>query len=301
MPKIKNISEDDTRCAPHIKYTDGSCFSLEQLIKISKSYNKNNTDKIIISNDKIKLVEQLNKKLSNTCSTQTCWLKLDFIKTLEDDDINENTLRPRGPKDKYEWLSTLDINNVVSQYHNKYNEFLFLGAVPYDFELLPLLDLADIDFNELIQENKFKIGIVINLDEHYKSGSHWVALYFDLLKGQVYYFDSYGIKPKKRIKKFITKIVKFLYKNKYKKKLDINKYLKNPTKNIELLKDKIKDFDIRYNQVRHQFKNSECGVYSINFILRLVKGETFDSITQNITDDDKINKCREVYFVNKLH
>jgi hypothetical protein len=301
MPKIKKISEDDTRCAPHIKYTDGSCFSLEQLIKISKSYNKNNTDKIIISNDKIKLVEQLNKKLSHTCSTQTCWLKLDFIKTLEDEDINENTLRPKGPKEKYEWLSTLDINNVVSQYHYKYDDFLFLGAVQYDFESLTLLGLSNINFNELIQDNKVKIGLVINLDEHYKSGSHWVALYFDLLKCQVYYFDSYGIKPKKRIKKFITKIVKFLYKNKYNEDLNLNKYLKKPFKNIELLQDKIKDFDIRYNQIRHQFKNSECGVYSINFILRLVKGESFDDITQNITYDDKINKCREVYFVNKLN
>ena len=27
------------------------------------------------------------------------------------------------------------------------------------------------------------------------------------------------------------------------------------------------DFDIRYNKIQHQFKNTECGVYSINFII----------------------------------
>jgi len=300
MTKHNKVSEDDTRCAPNIKYTDGSCFSLDQLIRISESYNKNNTDKIIISNNKLELVKQLNNKLSKTCSTQTCWLKLDFIKALEDDEINEYTLRPKGPKGQYEWLSTVHINDVIAQYHNKYEDFLFLGAVPYDFEDLTLLELHNINFNELIHDNKVKIGLVINLDEHYKSGSHWVALYTDLLQGHVYYFDSYGIKPKKRIKKFITKIVKFLYKKKYNKVLDINKYLKNDSENIKILEKKLKNFDIRFNQVRHQFKNSECGVYSINFILRLAKGESFDSITNNITDDDDINKCREVYFVNKL-
>ena len=53
---------------------------------------------------------------------------------------------------------------------------------------------------------------------------------------------------------------------------------------------------IKFNQSRHQFKNSECGVYSVNFILRLLKGETFEYICDNITLDDEVNKCRETYF-----
>ena len=34
--------------------------------------------------------------------------------------------------------------------------------------------------------------------------------------------------------------------------------------------------NVEYNRNRHQFKNSECGVYSINFILRLLEGESFE-------------------------
>jgi hypothetical protein len=375
MPIKKELIEDDTRCAPTINYTDGSCFTLEQLIKIAKAYNdnKDNTEKIIISNTKSELVEQLKSRLSNICSTQTCWLKLDFIKELNDEDINEYTLRPIGPREKYDWLSTTNINDVVSQYHKKDPSLLFLGAVPYDFQELLILGIGNIDFNKLFEENKYKIGLVINLDEHYKTGSHWVALYTDLLQNQVYFFDSYGKKPRKRIKTFISKIVKFLYKKKYNDDIDLSYYLnkiheadkkisiiekkiiiikkeikeikeiekikeneKNKKKSQELignankelisltkeldktieelthinkkdkkkytkeLQDKLKDFDIRYNQVRHQFDNSECGVYSINFILRLVNGESFDSITNNITLDEEINKCRQVYFVNKI-
>ena len=58
------------------------------------------------------------------------------------------------------------------------------------------------------------------------------------------------------------------------------------------------DYDVRFNKIQHQFKNTECGVYSINFIIRLLGGETFDDIVNNITNDDKMNACRKTYFKN---
>ena len=54
--------------------------------------------------------------------------------------------------------------------------------------------------------------------------------------------------------------------------------------------------DLRHNTTPHQRGNSECGVYSINFILRLLKGKNFDHITRKRLDDKKVNKCRNVYF-----
>ena len=57
-------------------------------------------------------------------------------------------------------------------------------------------------------------------------------------------------------------------------------------------------FDIRNNSIQHQKKNTECGVYSINFIIRLANGETFDDITKKITRDDDMNDCRTQYFNN---
>ena len=53
---------------------------------------------------------------------------------------------------------------------------------------------------------------------------------------------------------------------------------------------------IDYNRNRHQYKNSECGVYSLNFILRLLNGHTFEEISKNKVLDDDINKCRDTYF-----
>ena len=144
-----------------------------------------------------------------------------------------------------------------------------------------------------------QIGMVINLDPHDKPGSHWVSLYTNFDKNQIYFFDSVGKKPRKKIKKFINKLTKYMYKKKYNHSLNINKVLDDIKhhKKSKYIKN-LEKFDIRHNTIQHQFENSECGVYSINFIVRLVGGETFDMITNNILKDDFMNNCRKTYFNN---
>lgn len=293
------MSKND-KCAPSKNFKDGSCFELKDLKLIAKSYNQRSKGKntIDISDNKKDLVKQIDKKLKNVCDDQICWLRQDFIKQIESDEIHKNTFKPIGPKGKYEWLSTTHINDVIEQYMNIHKDFIFLGAVPIDFDDLPVLGISNLNFGELKGGGKNKLGIIFNLDEHYKSGSHWVALYTDLSKDQVYFFDSYGKKPEKRIRKLISRIVKFMYTNKYKKNLTVKKVIEN-IKGGSLDKEtfkELKSLDIDYNKVRHQFKNSECGVYSINFILRLLDGQSFKHISINKTYDDKMNENRKKYF-----
>ena len=52
----------------------------------------------------------------------------------------------------------------------------------------------------------------------------------------------------------------------------------------------------KVNKIRHQFRNSECGVYCINFIVSMLKGEEFDNYTENIVKDLDMNEKREIYF-----
>ena len=90
-----------------------------------------------------------------------------------------------------------------------------------------------------------------------------------------------------------------MYNTKYNKQMSVNSVLKNLKDNVKTEEiSNLGNFDIRYNKVQHQFKNTECGVYSINFIVRLVGGETFDEITHNILKDDFMNKCSNTYFRN---
>ena len=296
----------DKKCAPNKKFINGSCFSIESLKLIANEYNKVYPNKLInINNNKKNMIEQITKAFSKSCDNQICWLRTNIVKKIKDEEIHNNTFRPSGPSSGNDWLSTSNINDVINQYENKYNDFVFLGAVPNDFQEFSLLGLSNIDFDDFVSEGKTKIGLVINLDTHDKPGSHWVGLYTDLIKNKIYYFDSIGNKPGPRIKKFNNKILNYMYRKKYNNELQIGGLLKiikkQKNKNISskyitLLNNKLNDFDIRYNNIQHQQKDSECGVYAINFIIRAVKEESFDNIINNITTDEQINECRNVYF-----
>jgi hypothetical protein len=52
-------------------------------------------------------------------------------------------------------------------------------------------------------------------------------------------------------------------------------------------------FKMHKNYVQHQFKNTECGMYTINFIDSfLTKNKTFHEIIQDAIHDDEMNKLR---------
>ena len=283
------------KCAPSKKFSSGSCFTIESLKKIAETYNGTYNDKIetsiINSNDKKTLLKALTIKMAEqfNCNDQLCWMSTKVVRSIKDDDIKHNTFRPNGPENMKDWLGTSDINNVMRQYESKYPEFKFFGAVPYDFEELPYYEVSQIDFNDL-DKSTYKFGLVINLDEHNKPGSHWVALYVNLKDNIIYYFDSFGKKPGKRINTFVRKILTHMYNKKFNENFNVEQFLKKFHSS--------KDYDVRFNHIQHQFKNTECGVYSMNFIIRLLGGETFDHIINNITNDDDMNNCRKTYFKN---
>lgn len=51
-------------------------------------------------------------------------------------------------------------------------------------------------------------SFIVNLDESYKSGSHWVALFFPE-NGPAYYFDSFGRYPPDAIITFMERNCKY--------------------------------------------------------------------------------------------
>jgi Ulp1 family protease len=260
-----------TNCAIGRDNSSGSCFNIDELKSIATDYNeKNSKNKIIITNNKEDMINKLKNVLQKECSDQTCWTTLKFIKNKEE---LQEAFKPNGPSGQFDWLSTTEINECMERYMNLYPDFLFLGAVPIDFDDLPSLGLATLNVNQLKNQGITKLGFIFNLDEHYKKGSHWVALYADTSKNEVRYFDSYGIICNARIRKLIRRII---------------------TQSC----GKGKKATVGYNKIRHQFDGSECGVYSINFILRMLSGEKFEDICNSKVPDKEINKCRMTYFNN---
>jgi hypothetical protein len=275
-------------CAPGKEYIAGSCARLSVLVELANAYNNtaDNKDKIklsrqmeIVNPQKYKsyLVEQIGNRVGDKCKTQKCWTTLEFTKHMNKtarDEFQKYTFRPDSPQGKYTWLSTVDINNVMAQYEQKYKDFKFLGAVPMDFARLPSLEASNINYDKCINDGKHKLGIVFNLDYHNQPGSHWVAMYTDLNEGNIYYYDSVGKKPSKEVRKLMREQIRYL----------------------ESKGKKLDNFKVDYNATQHQYQNTECGVYSMNFLIRMAGGDDFYKYCGTPISDTKINKCRKVYF-----
>lgn len=282
MPKDK----PSKTCAPGIKFMSGSCIDLPILVEMANAYNTVNDDKIklhsrleTLNPKKYKkyLLRQIKKRYDNVCKTQLCWTKQDFIDQMNDkmkDELLKYTFRPNGPKGKFEWLNTTHLNEVMQQYEKIHSDFKFLGAVPMDFDNLPPLGIKNLNFKELYDKGIKKLGIIFNLDEHWQNGSHWVAAFANLEKGETYYSDSYGIAPEPPIRALLRRIGKFCETELGKKASAI------------------------HNKTRHQYGDSECGMYSLNFVISLLEGTKFEELSNDKIPDDKVNKLRPIFFNN---
>ena len=267
----------------NLKDGSNTCFTKRQLLHIVKEYNKKYpNDKIIgYSNaTKNQLWNALNDRLNNQCNVEWCWLDQNFLNNNPSKHSLEAQFKPRGPDGANDWLSTTNISNAMRMYEKLYRgTFKFFGPVPIDFDVM-IMEIKNIDIIKLYNNGVRKIGFVFNLDPSHKSGSHWVAMYVDLEKGGVYYFDSYATS------------------------------MGCPPDEIAALKDRLmsqitelfKLYGIRrkpvyaYNKTRFQRRNSECGVYSMYFILQMARGRSFVDVTNTIMMDEEIQQFRNVYF-----
>ena len=283
---VNNSCSIDT--VKNLKDGSSTCFNRNQLLKIIQEYNKKYTNNKIVgySNaSKQQLWNLINDKLNNQCSVEWCWLDQDFISRSPEKHTLENQFKPRGPSGPHDWLSTTNISNAMRMYEKLYRgSFKFFGPVPIDFDAL-FTEIKNINVIKMYNNGVRKIGFIFNLDPSHKSGSHWVAMYVDLVQdmkngGGVYYFDSYSTSmgcPPKQIMVLKNRIMESM-------------------RELHSLLGIRRQPVYAYNKIRFQYGNSECGVYSMYFILQMARGRTFDDVTKSILLDEEIQKFRNVYF-----
>jgi hypothetical protein len=258
------------------------------LQNIARNYNKEKNKSIIKLNlPKKELWNKLIEVNYDKCSNnEYCWLKQNYMK-INSKNISElkENFRPDKPEewkdDPDKWLNTYNILNVMKQYEDKYKNFKFVGVFPIDF--MTKIDgscvskeMCSLNLNDMIKKKITKIGFIFNLDKHYQSGSHWVSLFMNLNKNNknygAYYYDSNGTPPPIEIKNYI-KIVK-------------NKLNKNDNK-----------FKFKFNKKRHQYSNSECGMFSLYFMNESLKNVSFEKFINNKKINDKfVFKLRDKYY-----
>lgn len=275
------------KCAPNILGSiedHWTCFTLDELREIALAFNiyiQRNKICGIIDSNKVCIPEKLIKisnqtkrqlwtsiyrRLEPICKYEQCWVDLDFIKKIDDrylqDKIRFFTFKPKMNGRLDSWLGTKDINAVLQQYQELDHDFKFLGALPSDF-----YKVTRVKWNDA---RKYKcLGIIFNLDDHTKSGSHWVAFFVDNVQKTIEYYDSVGSPPNKNIQTFINKIAKVLGKR----------------------------YIIKINKIQHQYKNSECGIYAIYYIIRRLFGNDFETLTSTIINDEEMKQFRKIIFI----
>ena len=288
---MKNKRHERTiklRCSPSNDKKDYSCLSDETIYKLKKMWNSRHPDDLIKTNSVKEIWVEINERMKNVCNKETCWLSQNFVNGGLNKEL-KNSFAPLSPtewkKNPNEWLSSVDITEVMTQYENEYKCFEFIGPSPIDYDTHKIYgecvweELCHFNLEDKIKNKKYKIGIIFNLDPHYKSGSHWVSLFINIKKKFIFYFDSAGEKIPFQIMKFVKTVI------------GQGKRLKAPI-NFS--------FDQNY-PVEHQYGNTECGVYSIFFITHMLEDKiTSHYLKTHILKDKYIEKFRKVYFNEEL-
>ena len=271
------VKTNNNICSPEKKDNDKySCLSVKALQRIAREYNNKyaKKDQIIKIHDTKRNITKslLNHLCKDFDDIDYCILSDKRLSKNSEiiDDIKES-FKPPKPQGKHEWLNSINIYDVMEQYMEKYPDFIFMGPVPIDFQKI-LTEVANINLKSLSSKKK-KIGIIFNTDPHYMGGSHWISLFLDLTDKTICFYDSVGDEPPKECMDLINKLLK--QANDYK----LIKYL-----------------NIHINDKQHQYRDSECGVYSLYFIIQRLRGISCQNVFTNIIRDNEMNKNRDVIF-----
>ena len=192
--------------------------------------------------------------------------------------------RPKAPAEwkvnPEEWLSSTDIDKLEKQFEKLFAEYKHVGTFPMDFDAKSetgeclVSALCSMDIQSLAKAGKTQLGIIFNTDVSTGPGEHWVAVFCDIRPELAYprmtYFDSYAQKPEKEIKRLMKR---------WKERWDASGVHSQPMK-------------LTYNKTRHQYKDSECGMYCMYFHYCCLTGIPMEERVP----DDVINSFRRMLF-----
>jgi len=218
------------------------------------------------------------------CKGERCWIKKSSLDPRKKKELLNKYFRPEMPeewkKDPDQWLDSNNIADVIKQYEEVYPEFKFYGTNPIDFAAPDPYDpsataknkclqdeICKLNLKELLSQGKTKLGFVYNLDPSNKGGSHWIASFTDIPGHRTYYFDSYGMKPPPQIARFMRSLT-----------------LQDPLMKLE------------FNARRFQYGETECGMYSLYFLIRMLAGESFKVFCRRAPRDREMLLLRRWLF-----
>jgi len=272
-------------CSPMVKgkaVVQGSCFPPETLVLLKTSYNKFHPENKIHATDLTQIWHELKGRLQQ-CHSEDCWLN-----QIDDPNVRKKidglTFAPDQPaewkKNPDEWLSNFDIMDVLRQYEQTYHHFHVIGPTPIDFDTRPKemdgkcvwQELCDFHLDQYLKSGKKKLGIVFNLDKHDRGGSHWVSMFIDLDDKYAFYMDSAGNEIPKEIDAFLKRVVQ-------------QGLAMHPPIRLHFYEN---------CPMEHQMGTTECGMYSLYFLITMLTGETEGKVFKNYLEKIRFFKDKRI-------
>uniref|UniRef100_A0A6C0HI59 Ubiquitin-like protease family profile domain-containing protein n=1 Tax=viral metagenome TaxID=1070528 RepID=A0A6C0HI59_9ZZZZ len=292
-------------CSPVVKnktVNSSTCYTPDVLIKIKNAYNESHSkDEYIPWSNPQEIWRTLNKRLIN-CSKEDCWLSTIRNKKLAQE-LEDIIFAPEHPPEwlnnPNEWLTDLDISNVMKQYEKTYKNFKFIGPSPIDFDTrvkrgdLPWAkpgnssdkvcvweELCHLNLAKLLKRGITQLGMVFNLDRYDEPGSHWVSLYVSLgEQGKLRKSNTGGTIPKSHEQE--GPFVFYFDSTGREAPPEIKTLIKNIQNQAEALQPPMKIKLYNNNGQDHQKSNTECGMYSLFFIITMLTGKMEDQDEPN--------------------
>ena len=283
------------------KVLDHSCLTVDALHMLKDSFNKHYPDKKIETSDPKQIWNNLHHKIPE-CDKETCWLS-SIPDTHLQNKLKTELFTPFQPSEwkhnKNAWLSNHDIDKVLKQYKKSHHPvFIPLGPTPIDFDKKKTdgqcvwNELCHLSLATEYKKGVRKIGIIYNLDKHRGPGTHWVSMFIDFAEDNgetpfIFYFNSTSQRMPSPIHDLIERLQK------------------------QWMVFKGTKFQVYKNtRVQHQRSNSECGMYSLFFVITCLTRKTDlmpDKVLsvndlvelfagKNRIDDHYVSKFREIYF-----
>lgn len=298
------------RCSPlSSEYKNGnptdthlSCLPNRDIELIKKYWNIENPNDAITETNPQQIWYTLQNKLDNICHDDFCILNQPFItkhmkkskhtKLIHSefggdhttDDLT-NYYAPKMPKEwkknPNEWLSSIEIIEKMKQYEDAYKCFEFIGPTPIDFDKVlegntcVESEMCHFQLSDYIKNGTKKIGIIFNTDPHDKSGKHWISLFINIPKKMIFFFDSAGDEAPKQIMDFVHRVEK---------------------QGLALSPPVKFRFDHNHPNV-HQQSTSECGMYSLFFVINMLEDKlTANYLKTHRIPDSQMTDYRTKYF-----
>ncbi len=231
--------------------------------------------------EKIATQEQLNSKCTITISKKS----KDGVKLVECIPVSgassKNTelyTKTKGPADSTRLLDNFNIDETLKRFSRLGKEMFNKKFYHVGFQMIDFLEteseLTEISLSDLKKQGYDSMGVVFNTDVSTGRGKHWFCVYVDLLANPITieHFNSSGRAARESVNIWMSKQA------------------------AELREEGFDAVEINGADKVVQKSNTECGMWSLIYILWRLLGHTRTAFYASKPTDDEMVKLRKLLF-----